>query len=167
MYCLNQDLTRTRRTYRPLLPTLPSICVIWVPSVFQRRELGLGRFFPVILETDAEEEEFEALLAAPRSAPVPPNFLNLRASQLVASSATLATYFAPEPGWPHILLLHAPIESTWNADPSHFMRQSYIVDMFATEAALAHAAAEMTAAAGDVPVTVVTLNRSWLSWGSA
>lgn len=167
MYCLNEDMTRVRRTYRPPLPTLPAICVIWVPPIFERRELGLGRYFPVILETDEEEAEFEAFLAAPRPAPVTPNLLNLRPSHLVADAVTLAAYFAPEPEWPHILLFHAPADDAVKADPRFFVRQGYIIDMFATEDELANAAAEMTAAAGHGHGTVVTLRPSSLSSGMA
>ncbi|WP_339348568.1 hypothetical protein [uncultured Sphingomonas sp.] len=107
---LADDLARRRLCYPRPLPTLPDLCVIDVPAAYASATLPLGRYYPVIIETDREWCEWDAFLHAERDAPVAPDLLDRRASALIASEITFAHYDPIQPGWSWILLCRRPTE---------------------------------------------------------
>jgi hypothetical protein len=111
------------------------VCVIAIPPRFASASLLLGRYYVALLETDAEVAEFEAYLAAPRPAPIPPTLFERRPSALKAAHMVVGPYHPPEPGWPYVMLVHSPSDAVRRApDPDDFLRGAYSLNLFATEA---------------------------------
>lgn len=169
MVRLTEDMARTRLLYPPPLPTLPSISVIDIPPHYTRRDLPLGRYYPAILETQDEVDEFEAFLAAERSALIAPTLFDLRPSCLIAATITVAAYPPPEPGWPHLLLCHFPVEDTARVEPPIlFARHAYSVEMFDTEAELSRAMDRLVTMAGpEGHAGIMTIRPSEIRSGMA
>lgn len=137
MYALNQDLARRRLLYPRPLATLPNILVIDIPERFASASLPLGRFYPIIVETEREQRELDGYLAAPRPEPVVPELLDHRPSQLDAERISIATYDPPAPGWPFVLLCHwSRTYTSIVSDPRLFARGAYTTEMFDTLDAL-------------------------------
>ncbi|WP_404337892.1 hypothetical protein AB2M62_03665 [Sphingomonas sp. MMS12-HWE2-04] len=159
MYVLNQDLARRRLFYpRPIL-TLPDVMVIDIPARFAAPSLPLGRFYPIMVETEREQLELAQFLAEDRPGPVSPDLLDYRATQLSAQNITIATYDPPETGWPWLLLCHWPAAySAMVGDRSTFARGAYTTEMFETLDALNAASAQLLSvlgAANDLDVQLL------------
>lgn len=128
MYRLVNDLARERLLYLRVQVTLPDIMLIDVTVRFAHTSLPLGRYYPILLETEAEHRELERYLNASRTAPIRPDLFDRRRSALVAPCITLAQYPPPLPGWPWLLLCHWPPSHTaLTDDPDMFARGAYRV----------------------------------------
>lgn len=131
MYRLVHDLARERLLYARPQSTLPDIMLIDVPAGFAHPSLPLGRYYPILIETQAERDLLEAYLTAPRSGPVRPDLFDRRPSALTASCITMAAYPPPAPGWPWLLLCHWPrADVACSADPDMFARGAYTIEAF-------------------------------------
>lgn len=128
------ELAATRCYYGRSLLTLPDILLIDIPSRFSGTGLALGRYYPVILETLAEQVEFEAFLCAERPKLAPPTLLDQRPSALRLTDILLARYEPEAPGWPWLLLCCWPESYTAmvQSPRDEFARGTYTVDAFAS-----------------------------------
>src|SRR5258706_8128423 len=100
MVRLSDSLARRRLLYPRPLATLPDLLVIDVPARFAHPSLSLGRYYGIMIETAAEQEEIDAFLAADRDALVPPSLLDRRPSALATARITMVEYAPPAPTWP-------------------------------------------------------------------
>lgn len=155
---LADGLARRRLRYPRPLPTLPDLLVIDVPPVFAAAALPLGRYYPVIIETEAEWREWEAFIAGERERPVAPDLLDRRGSQLTCDEIALVHYDPPVPGWPWIILCRWPPEhvmlATQGADD--FARGAYTIDVLPDEQARADATTVLIATLGrHSPINLV------------
>ncbi|MET3438063.1 hypothetical protein [Sphingomonas sp. 1185] len=128
---LADTLARRRLRYARPLPTMPDICLIDVPPPYASPSLALGRYYPVILETDLEWDEWDRFLTVDRHTPVAPDLFDRRPSALHADTIILAHYDPPEPGWPWILLCRWPIDHVALAGDASdlFARSAYSVEI--------------------------------------
>lgn len=132
---LIDDLAAQRLYYPRPLPTLPDILLIDIPQHFAGSSLALGRYYPVIIESQGEALEFEAFLCAPRAKPVPPALLDRRPTALRARDIVFARYVPPLALWPHLLLCCWPETYTAMVPSSgdEFARGAYTLDAFSDE----------------------------------
>lgn len=158
MYALTHDLARHRMLYARPLPTLPDILVIDVPPVFAHPSLPLGRFYPILAETEEELAEVETFLNEYRPAPVRPDLLDRRLSALTTDRIIFAAYDPPASGWPHLLLCHwPPLYPALAAEPDMFARGAYTTEAFDTLEELASASNTLLAMLGGSHQVAVTL----------
>lgn len=133
--------------------------VIDVPAAFAHPSLPLGRFYPIIAETEAELAEVERFIAEARPRPVRPDLLDHRASGLVADRIIFAAYTPPAAAWPHLLLCRWPaVFVELAADPDMFARHAYTTEMFDTAEQLADASNTLLSVLGggsDMNVTLI------------
>jgi hypothetical protein len=91
---------RRRLLYPRPLSTAPSLLVIDIAEETRSESLALGRYYPIVLETDDELEELEAFLAKERDDIAVPDLLDWRPFQLVSSEVLVCRYDPQVPGWP-------------------------------------------------------------------
>ncbi|MBB4150510.1 hypothetical protein [Sphingobium scionense] len=129
---LIDDLAARRLYYQRSLPTLPDILLIDIPPGFAGRGLALDRYYPVILESLAELQEFEAFLCEMRSAPVAPSLFDRRPSSLQIEDILVARYEPQAPDWPWLMLCCWPKSHTSLTDSpaDSFARGAYTIDAF-------------------------------------
>ncbi|MBS49508.1 MAG: hypothetical protein CMN60_17740 [Sphingobium sp.] len=129
---LIDQLAAERIYYHRPLPTLPDILLIDIPPGFSGDGLALGRYYPVILETLAEMQEFEAFLCERRTELISPSLLDRRPSGLRTDDIVFARYRPSAPCWPWLHLCCWPPHYTMTAsDPGdNFARGAYTVDAF-------------------------------------
>ncbi|MEN2749877.1 hypothetical protein [Sphingomonas sp. T9W2] len=89
---LGNTIARQRLHYRRPLPTLPDVCLIDIPQPYASPSLPLGRYYPVIIETDVEWREWDRFLNIERQVPVAPDLFDRRPSVLRAGTITFAHY---------------------------------------------------------------------------
>ncbi len=142
---LVDDLAARRLLYPRPLPTMPDLLVIDIPPIYVGPGLPLGRYYPVILETEAEHAEMIAFLEQERPVPVPPALLDRRLSGLRAKDIVFARYLPTCFSWPWLLLCRWPAEhvAIVPQDPDHFARGVYTIDLFETAADLEEAEARL------------------------
>ncbi|MCG2841277.1 hypothetical protein L6Q21_09820 [Sandaracinobacter sp. RS1-74] len=130
---LSHELAARRQLYSFPLPTAPSVLVIDIPRRYAGVGLALGRYYPVIIETDDELAEFHAFLAADRPCVVPPDLLARRPSCRATQAITFFEYAPPQPGWPWLLLCHWPesFARRVETDPDMLARGAYTIETFA------------------------------------
>lgn len=120
--------------------------LIDIPARFAHPTLPLGRYYPILVETEAERAELLAFIAATREGPVRPDLLDRRPSALVVTRITFAVYPPPQNGWPHLLLCCWPASHVeLAADPDLFARGVYTIEAFETEAGLSLASSRLLA----------------------
>lgn len=139
---LIDELAARRCLYPPPIATAPAVMVIDVPEKWAGESLPLGRFYPVIIETDEELAEFEAYLAAPRTVPGPPDLLATRPSNLAASAITFFEFSPPAAGWPWLLICHWPADlaAATGMGNDDLARGAYTMETYASWAELVAAA---------------------------
>lgn len=122
---------------------MPDVLLIDIPPVFASPSLPLGRFYPVIIESDAEYAEIETFLGRDRLTPVVPDLLDYRPSALRGDDIVFARYAPSAPDWPWLLLCRWPPEYTTMVpgDGDHFARGAYTSEVFETIEDLADAEA--------------------------
>lgn len=132
MMRLIDDLAARRLYYSRPLPTLPDVLLIDAPAVYAGSGLGLGRYYPIVIETIAEAHELESFLCAERPLPVPPDILDRRPSALRSAEIIVARYAPPEPVWPCLLLCAWPPDHVAMVEypQDQFARGAYTVDLF-------------------------------------
>lgn len=160
MIRLSETLARRRTLYRRPIATLPDVMMLDIPEAFAGRTLPLGRYYPIILESEAELRELEDYLETPRSAVIVPDLLDRRPSALCANQITLAHYAPPNPVWPYLLLCHWPRAYTQLITPSAdmFARGSYTMEILRTAPQIGEQSLmllETLRAVQDVEVVVV------------
>jgi hypothetical protein len=137
MIRLSEVLTRARLLYERPVATLPDVVVLDIAAPHAGPSLPLGRYYPIIIETEDERHELEAWLDAPRPHVIAPDLLDRRPSRLAGAHIMLAAYRPARTGWPFLLLCHWPrtyADITRRADL--FARGSYTTELFDTEAQL-------------------------------
>jgi len=142
---LTDDLAARRRLYSRALATMPDVLLIDIPPVFASPSLPLGRYYPVIVETDAEFAEMEAFLDRDRSKPVVPDLLDRRPSALRGDDIVFARYAPPVPGWPWLMLCRWPADyaATVPRNGDDFARGAYTCEVFETVDGLVDAEARL------------------------
>ena len=138
MYPLSEHLARRRLLYPSPLISAPSVLVIDLPAAHRGPRLPLGRYYPIIIETDAEETEVERFLAAPRQAPVVPDILDRRPSALWTDHVLVSRYDPPSEGWPWLSVCRWPdsLTSVGAAHGVEMARGCYTMEMFTDVEAL-------------------------------
>jgi hypothetical protein len=129
---LVDDLAEARMLYPSPLITAPSVLVIDIPAGHRGGGLCLGRYYPIIIETEAERDELEGFLAAPRVSPVPPDLLDHRPSNLWSPTILISRYEPPQAGWPWLSIVRWPDSFTEAARSRDLpmARGCYTMDMF-------------------------------------
>lgn len=124
---------------------MPDILLIDIPPVFASPSLPFGRYYPVIIETDAEYAEMQAFLDLARSRLVPPDLLDRRASALRGDDIVFARYVPPRPDWPWLLLCRWPADyaAMVPARGDFFARGAYTCEVFEAVDDLADAEARL------------------------
>ena len=131
---LADHLAALRRLYARPLATMPDVLLIDIPPTFASSSLSLGRYYPVIIETDAEYAEMEAFLDRDRPGLVIPDLLDRRLSALRGDDIVFARYAPSAPGWPWLLICRWPADNTAMV-PDHgdcFARGAYTSEVFQT-----------------------------------
>lgn len=147
---LIDDLAARRLYYQRSLATLPDILLIEIPARFAGSGLALHRYYPIILESLDEQQEFESFLCESRATLVPPVLLNHRPSAFRAENIVFARYEPKALHWPWLLLCCWPRNYTAMV-PSHseaFARGTYTVEAFTSAGEVDLAEAELLAALG-------------------
>jgi hypothetical protein len=136
---LVDDLAACRLFYSRPLPTLPDVLLIDIPAAYASPSLPLGRYYPVILETDTESREMAAFLDAERPAMVVPDLFDYRPSALMTDDIVFARYAPPLAGWPWLLLCRWPVDYTALVPQrgDYFARGAYTSETFETVEELA------------------------------
>ncbi|WDF75241.1 hypothetical protein [Novosphingobium sp. KACC 22771] len=131
---LTDHLAASRGLYLRALASMPDIMLIDVPACFAGPTLPLGRYYPILLETAAEQAELEAFLDAPREQLVLPDLLDRRPSGSVSECVVIARYPPVLPGWPWVLLCQWPASYTVLAPPGSdlFARGTYTIEVLAS-----------------------------------
>lgn len=139
---LTDSIAAKRRIYRRLSTGLPDLVVIDIARHHASSSLSLGRYYPVILETELEMIEFEHFLGCSRPRLIAPDLLDHRASSLQSVDVKLCHYEVDEVGWPYILLCQWPSTYTQlvRASSDLLARGAYTIEMFST----AHERSEAT-----------------------
>ena len=129
---LVDDLAARRILYGRPLATLPDVLLIDIPPAYAAASLPLGRYYPVILETDAEYAEMAAFLAMDRFQPVVPDLFDHRISALLADDIVVARYAPPRPEWPWLMLCRWPADyAVMVPQPEdYFARGAYTSEAF-------------------------------------
>jgi hypothetical protein len=125
------------------------------------RGLALDRYYGIILETDAEREEIESFLAAPRPRTVRPDLFDHRPSNLWADAILVSRYEPAAPGWPWLCVAFWPESFSLNARQHgvSMARGRYTMEMFKNERDVeAHCLAMLDRLAADRSVSVALLS---------
>src|SRR3990167_3362041 len=144
---LADDLAAVRMIYLRPLATMPDILLIDVPPAYASPSLPLGRYYPVILETEAEWADMDAFLEQDRPRPVAPDIFDRQPSALRGSDIVFARYRPPHPDWPWLMLCRWPEDYVAMVPPGgdHFARDSYTAEVFATAAEIERAETQLLA----------------------
>lgn len=138
MHRLSDDLARTRLLYPSPLITAPTVLIIDIPIVNRGSGLTLGRYYPIVLETEQEIDEIEHFLAQPRHKQVAPDLFNLRPSRTRSDNILISRYDPPISGWPWLQVCRWPNHRETSrlllAPP--MARGCYTIDVFRSEAEL-------------------------------
>ncbi|MDB5575719.1 MAG: hypothetical protein JWR80_895 [Bradyrhizobium sp.] len=164
MVRLSDDLAAIRRLYTRPIATMPDVMVIEIAPLYRHPTLSMGRYYAIMIESDAELHEVDNFLTADRPAPVAPALLDRRPTAVVGDRITLAVYAPREGGWPWLLLCHWPVAfaASARADADLFARGAYTIEMFEDEVASIAGAKALLASLGrhsDVKLTLITRER--------
>lgn len=148
---LVDDLAARRILYGRPLATMPDVLLIDIPPAYAAPNLPLGRYYPVILETDAEYAEMTAFLAKDRSRPVVPDLFDRRPSALLADDIVIARYAPPRPEWPWLMLCRWPEDYAVMVPQQgdYFARGAYTSEAFETLEDLTKAEARLIETLGS------------------
>jgi hypothetical protein len=132
MVSLAATLASRRSLYPRPIPSLPDILMIDIPRRFAGRRLPLKRFYPILIETIAEQAEIEAFLAQERNSIVAPDLLDERLSTFPKEHLTIAHYRPSQAGWPYVQLCQWPTEFATRASTRDriFARGTYTFELF-------------------------------------
>lgn len=136
MYRLSEDLARQRVLYPSPLISAPSVLVIDIPLSARGAGLALGRYYAIVLETDAERAELEHFLCEPRRGPVPPDLLDHRLSALVSDHVLISSYDPPAEGWPWLMVCRWPESLTASFAKTSMARGCYSMELFDSREAM-------------------------------
>lgn len=148
---LVDDLAARRIVYGRPLATMPDLLLIDIPRAFASPSLPFGRYYPVIIETDAEYAEMEMFLGRDRPDLVVPDLLDRRPSALSSDDIVFARYAPSRPDWPCLLLCRWPVDYAalvpQNGD--FFARGAYTCEVFDALDDLADAEARLLGVLGS------------------
>jgi hypothetical protein len=148
---LVDDLAARRILYGRPLATMPDVLLIDIPRVFASPSLPFGRYYPVIIETDAEYGEMEMFLDRDRPRLVVPDLLDRRPSALQGDDIVFARYAPSALGRPWLLLCRWPVEyaAMVPEQGDHFARGAYTCEVFETLDELADAESRLLEVLGS------------------
>lgn len=148
---LTDDLAARRRLYPRPLATMPDVLLIDIPLAFASPSLPFGRYYPVIVETDAEYAEMESFLGQDRARLVAPDLLDRRRSGLRGDDIVFARYAPSGADWPWLLLCRWPADyaAMVPGDGDYFARDAYTCEVFETVDDLADAEARLLSVLGS------------------
>lgn len=132
MVSLSPAVARLRLFYpRPVAP-MPDLIMIDMSGGVRDTAPAVRRCHPILCETIAEQEEFEAYLDEEHDDPFPSDPLDVRPSVLPTEHTTIAHYGPPLDGWPYVLVCRWPPDLTAVAprDLNMFARGAYTVELF-------------------------------------
>ena len=141
MVSLSRTVAHHRIFYPRPIRAMPDILMIDMPAEFCSASLPLGRYYPILIETLAEQRELEAFLDDECQVPRPPDLLDARPSGLATDHVTVAHYGPPGAYWPYVLLCRWPPDLT-EVMPEKlriFARRVYTIELFAARAQLERA----------------------------
>lgn len=98
MFRLAGDLARNRELYPAPLVGAPAAVVIDIPDRMRGPGLSLGRYYVIVLETEAERAELELFFLASREHLRPPDLLDRRLSMLRSDHVVMVHYEPPASG---------------------------------------------------------------------
>lgn len=155
---LVDHLASRRQLYPRPLATMPDVLLIDVPPVFASPSLPLGRFYPVILETDAEYAEMAAFIEMDRVQIVVPNLFDRRLSALRGDDIVFARYAPPSRDWPWVLLCRWPAAyvAMVPQQDEYFARGAYTSECFRMIEELVEAERRLFATLGSDRVVQLT-----------
>ncbi len=138
MYRLTDDVAQCRRTYPPPVFGSGFVVLLDLPPAFRGPGLTLDRFYPVIAESEAERDEFEAFLGLPRTARTRPDLLDRRPSSLCSDALIVTRYEPPGPGWPWLIVCRWPesFSKLVRSDARAMARGCYTFEAFVDEDSL-------------------------------
>ena len=90
------------------MPPAPNVLLIDIPADARGLGLSLGRYYPIILETESEIAELEDLICAPRDDLAPPDLFDHRPSRLSADAVLITRLTPPFVGWPWLTICYWP-----------------------------------------------------------
>lgn len=134
MVSLNTTVARHRIFYPRPIRAMPDIMMINIPAEFQSGHSPFGEYYPILIETLAEQQELDAYLEDERQDPAMPDLLDERPSAFAATHVSVAHYGPPAKGWPFVLLCRWPAELVVAApkDLRMFIRDAYTIELFAS-----------------------------------
>lgn len=109
-----------------------------IDAAYRSPSLALGRFYPIIVETEHEHVELESYFSALQPAPKAPDLLDDRPSAIETPRILISRYTPPAPGWPWIAVTCWPVDMAAAArDVGIAMaRGRYTMEVFEDAAAL-------------------------------
>jgi hypothetical protein len=120
---------------------MPDIVMIGLPAEFRNPQLPHGPYYPILIETIAEQNELETYLKDAGQVPSLPDLLDARPWRLAADHITVAHYGPPTDGWPYVLLCRWPPDLAAAAphDLRIFVRGVFTIELFENEEGLERA----------------------------
>ena len=128
---LASHLAKRRMVYPSPLFTAPHVMVIDVPPERCGPGLGLGRYYAIIIESEAELDEMEQYLLCERAEAARPDLLDHRPSNMHTETILISRYEPPAAGWPWLSVTRWPAALS-EADRREvtMARGCYTMDMF-------------------------------------
>lgn len=131
MFRLIDDLARRRMIYPAPVAGMPNVVLIEVATRSRGAGLALGRYYPIIAETESELEEIDVFLKSPRERLAPPDLLDRRPTRIQSDRILLIRYDPPRPGWPWLSVCRWPGHLASTAGGALDMaRGCYTIDAF-------------------------------------
>lgn len=148
---LVDDLAARRYLYSRPLATMPEVLLIDVAPLYASPSLPLGRYYPVLLETEGEYAEMAEFLEIDRDHLVAPDLFDRRLSALLANDIIFARYAPDCADWPWLLLCRWPEDYVAMVPPGsdHFARGAYTCEVFETVEELVRSEARLLETLGS------------------
>ncbi|SEK02146.1 hypothetical protein SAMN05518849_12826 [Sphingobium sp. AP50] len=158
---LLDSLAASYRHYMRGIEGLPGIHLLDIPERFASRTLPLGRYYPIMVETELERIELDHFLRVDRPQLVVPDLLDRRPSSLQGNDILISHYDPTHPSWPWLLLCQWPriFAEAVPADSDFFARQAYTVEIFSTSLDRAAATKHLLASLAENGLAAIFIER--------
>lgn len=152
--------------YPSPLMKAPSVMIVDVPAHRRGETLPLGRYYPIIIETDSERDEVLGALERRLGESASLDLLDHRPSNLWSDRVLISRYDSPAPGWLWVAVTRWP-ESFRDAGADHgiaMARGCYTMELFASVDELdEHCAALLDGLGSQYPVHVRMLSADMIA----
>ena len=157
-----------RLFYPSPLITAPSVMIVEVPARYRGAMLPLGRYYPIIVETDVERDEVEQALVTGWRDGTGVALLDHRPSNLWSDRVLISRYDPPARGWPWVSVARWP-DRFREVAADHgveMARGCYTMELFATASELeSHSATLVKGLGSQYPISVRMLSADSLPPG--